>query len=180
MSFLNSLELGDHVFVVYSNQEAKSRDCFSFLKSGFDNNEFLFLMMGSIPKDEIYKKMTKQWNIDNIKEIEDKKDDIIITTPKEWYYPDGDFNTYRILKKLELTFSNAAKRGKKGLRSFIDVTAFFIEGLENALISYDEILEKQFSFPFLSVYAYKMDDIKKMTPQQYALLNTNHGIWIKG
>lgn len=34
-------------------------------------------------------------------------------------------------------------------------------------------------FPFLSVYAYKIDDIKKMTPQQYALLNTNHGIWIK-
>jgi hypothetical protein len=112
-------------------------------------------------------------------DFESLKDDIIITTPKEWYYPDGDFNTYRILKKWDLAFSNASKRGKSGLRAFVAVTAFFIEGLENALIPYDEILEKQFSLPFLSVYAYKMDNIKKMTPQQYALLNTNHGIWIK-
>ena len=77
-------------------------------------------------------------------------------------------------------FFKCLKKGKRGLRSFVDVTAFFIEDLEHALIPYDEILEKQFSFPFLSVYAYKMDDIKKITPpQQYALLNTNHGIWIK-
>ena len=172
--------MGDHVFVVYSNEEAKLRDCFSFLKSGFDNNEFLFIMMDSLSKDEIFKRIAKEWNFGNMKDLEGIKDDIIITTTKEWYYPDGDFNTYRILKKWELTFSNASKRGKRGLRSFVDVTAFFIEGLENALIPYDEILEKQFSFPFLSVYAYKMDDIKKMTPQQYALLNTNHGIWIKG
>ena len=139
------------MFVVYPNEEAKLRDCFSFLKSGFDNH---------------------------VKDFEGLKDDLIITTPKELYYPDGDFNTYRILKKWEFAFSNASKRGKRGLRAFVDVTAFFIEGLENALIPYDEILEKQFSFPFLSVYAYKMDDIKKMIPQQYALLNTNHGIWI--
>lgn len=180
MNFLRSLEMGDHVFVVYPNQDAKLRDCFSFLRDGFDNNEFLFVMLESLSKDEIFKKIAKEWNIDNMEELEGIKGDILITTPKEWYYPDGDFDTFRILKKWELTFSNASKRGKKGLRSFIDVTAFFIEGLENALISYDKILEKQFSFPFLSVYAYKMEDIKKMTPQQYALLTTNHGIWIKG
>ncbi len=170
--------MGDHVFVVYSNQEAKLRDCFSFLKAGFDNNEFLFIMMESLSKDEIFNRIAKEWNIGDTEELEGIKDDILITTPKEWYYPDDDFNTYRILKKWELTFSNASKRGKKGLRSFIDVTAFFIEGLENELIAYDEILEKQFPFPFSSVYAYKMEDIKKMTPQQYALLNKNHGIWI--
>ncbi len=170
--------MGDHVFVVYSNEEAKLRDCFSFLKSGFDNNEFFFIMMDSLSKDEIIKRIAKKWNFGNVNDFEGLKDDIIITTPKEWYYPDGDFNTYIILKKWEFAFSNASKRGKRGLRAFVDVTAFFIEGLENALILYDEILEKQFSF-FLSICAYKMDDIKKMTPQQYALLNTNHGIWVK-
>ena len=170
--------MGDHVFVVYANQEAKMRDCFSFLKAGFDNNEFLFIMIESLSKDEIFNRISQEWNIGNTKELEGIKSDILVTTPKEWYYPDGDFNTYRILKKWESTFSNASIRGKKGLRSFIDVTAFFIDGLENALISYDEVLEKQFTFPFLSVYAYKMEDIKKMTPQQYALLNKNHGIWI--
>ncbi len=166
------------MFVVYPNEGAKLRDCFSFLKSGFDNNEFLFIMWILCLKMKLLKELPKNGTF-NMKDFEGLKDDIIITTPKELYYPDGDFNTYRILKKWEFAFSNASKRGKRGLRAFVDVTAFFIGGLENALIPCDEILEKQFSFPFLSVYAYKMDDIKKMTPQQYALLNTNHGIWVK-
>ena len=114
-----------------------------------------------------------------MKDLEGIKDDIIITTTKKWYYPDGDFNTYGIPKKREYAFSNASRGGYRGLRSFVDVTAFFMGGLENGLIPYDEILEKQFSFPFLSVYTCEMDDIKKMTPQQYALLNTNHGIWVR-
>lgn len=166
------------MFVVYPNEGAKLRDCFSFLKSGFDNNEFLFIMWILCLKMKLLKELPKNGTF-NMKDFEGLKDDIIITTLKELYYPDGDFNTYRILKKWEFAFSNASKRGKRGLRAFVDVTAFFIGGLENALIPCDEILEKQFSFPFLSVYAYKMDDIKKMTPQQYALLNTNHGIWVK-
>ncbi len=106
--------MGDHVFVVYTNQEAKLRDCFSFLKAGFDNDELLFIMMESLSKDGIFKKIAKEWDIDNTKELGGIKDDILITTPKEWYYPDGDFNTYRILKKWELTFSYASKREKRG------------------------------------------------------------------
>ena len=70
-------------------------------------------------------------------------------------------------------FFKCLKKSKRGLWAFVDVTAFLIEVIENALIPYDETLEKQFSFPFLSAYAYKMDDDKKMTPHQYALVNTN-------
>lgn len=40
-----------------------------------------------------------------MKDLEGIKDDIIITTTKEWYYPDGDFNTYGIPKKREYAFS---------------------------------------------------------------------------
>lgn len=48
--------------MVYSNEEAKLRDCFSFLKSGFDNNEFPFMMMYSLSKDEIFKRIAKEWD----------------------------------------------------------------------------------------------------------------------
>ena len=48
-----------------------------------------------------------------MKDLEGIKDDIIITTTKEWYYPDGDFNTYGIPKKGKYAFSNAS-RGLKG------------------------------------------------------------------
>ena len=61
----------------------------------------------------------------NMKDLEGIKDDIIITTPKEWYYPYGYFNTYRILQKWAYAFSNASERGKRGLRSFVDGIAVF-------------------------------------------------------
>lgn len=83
--------MGHHVFVVYSNEETKLHDCFSFLKSGFDNNEFLFIMMDSLSKDEIIKRIAKEWNLGIVKDFEGLRDGIIIMTPKEWYYPDGDF-----------------------------------------------------------------------------------------
>jgi hypothetical protein len=53
----------------------------------------------SLPKDEIVKRIAKEWTIGNVIDFEGIKDDIIITTPKEWYYPDGDFDAFRILKK---------------------------------------------------------------------------------
>ncbi len=179
MNFLRSLESGDHVFAVYPDQEIKLRDCFSFVKMGLDNDEIILLMVECIPTDEIYNKIINEYHITNIKELEEQGD-VIITTAKEWYYPDGNFDTSRILKKWESTFTDILKKGKKGLRSFIDVTSFFIEGLENALIGYDKVLEDTFSFPFISVYAYKIDDIRQMTTQQFNLLNLNHTIiWIK-
>ena len=39
-----------------------------------------------------------------MKGLEGIKDDIIITTTKEWYYPDGDFNTYGIPKNGNMLF----------------------------------------------------------------------------
>ncbi len=97
MNYLSSLEMGNHVFVAYSYREAKLRDCFYFLKSCFYNNEFLFIMVDSLSKDEIIKRIAKELNFGNVKDFEGLKDDIIIMTPKKWYYPDGNFNTYRIL-----------------------------------------------------------------------------------
>ncbi len=99
------------MFVVYSNEEAKWSDCFSFLKSGFDDNEFLFIMMYSLSKGEIFKRSAKEWNFVNMKDLEEIKDDIIITTPKEWHYPDGDFDTYRIPEKMGSDFFKCLKKG---------------------------------------------------------------------
>ena len=69
--------------------------------------------MDSLSKDETSKRIAKEWNFVNMKDLEGIKDDIIITTPKEWYYPDRGFYTYRILQKWAYDFSNASKKGKR-------------------------------------------------------------------
>ncbi len=58
------------------------------------------MMMDSLSKDEIFKRIAKEWDFGNVKDLEGIKDDIIITTLKEWYYHNGDFNAYRILLKM--------------------------------------------------------------------------------
>ena len=86
---------------------------FPFLNRGFNNNEFLFMMMDSLSTDEIFKRIALVPFFGNVKDLKGIKDDIMIMTEKEWYCPDGVFNTCRILKKWELIFLNASKRGKR-------------------------------------------------------------------
>lgn len=178
MNFLKSLVKGDHIYVIYPDQTTKILDLISFIKTGIDNNELVFIMIDSLDIEEISQKIIKKNNQSITKDMINE-DNILLTTTKEWFYPDGNFNTSRIIKRWEKVFLKV-KKEKKGLRCFTDVSSFFIEGLENGLISYDKMLEAQLSYPFISVYAYKIEDIKKMNKQQLAMLYLNNGmIWAK-
>ncbi len=120
--------------MLHSNEGAKLRDCFSYLKSGFDNNEFLFMMMDCLSKDEVIERIAKEQNFGSIKDFEGLKDDIIITTPKERYYTDADFNAYGILKGWEFAFSNASK-GVKGTSGICRCYCVFYRGYRKCLNS---------------------------------------------
>ena len=181
MCFLDYLEKGSHVFAVYPNNETELTECFSFLRTGLDNNEVVFMILEDIPREEIYKKITIEWKIESVKDVKQMEEngDIIITSAKEWYYPDGILNIETIQKRWELTVLNALKKGKTGLRAFVDSSAFFKDGFGNNIIEYDASLEQKFSFPFIAVCVYKSHDVKRMTSDQLDLLYKNHGIvWI--
>ena len=180
MCFLDYLEKGSHVFAVYPNNETELTECFSFLRTGLDNNEVIFIIIDDISKDEIYKKISIELNVESVKDVKQMEEngDIIITSAMEWYYPDGILNIERVKKRWESTVLNALKKGKTGLRAFVDTSAFFKDGFGNNIIEYDASLEQKFSFPF-NCCVYKSHDIKTMTSSQLDLLYKNHGIaWI--
>lgn len=174
------MEKGEHIFAIYPDQSTKIYDLISFIKTGIEKNELVFIMIDSLTKEEIHIIIETESDFTiKSKEITDRNNSIIITTTKEWFYPNGSFNTKRILNEWEKIFQKAKEENKEGLRCFIDVSSFFIEGLENGLVAYDKMLEEEFEYPFISVYAYKIDDIRKMTRQQLAMLYLNHGmIWV--
>jgi hypothetical protein len=175
------LEQGSHVFAIYPNNETELTECFSFLKMGLDNNEAIFMLLENLSKEEIFERIAKELDIENVKDVKrmESNGDMIITTALEWYYPDGILNTELIQKRWESIVLNAIKQGKNGLRAFVDTSAFFKDGFGNDIIEYDAALDQKFSFPLIAVCAYKSHDVKRMTSEQLDLLNKNHGVtWI--
>lgn len=178
MDLFSILGPGSHVYVVYSTNKMLIDGCFSFLVAGLKNNEDLLLILQNDSKMGLYKKINREFTINNFQEIENA-DTMNIITPNQWYLNQhNNFNAEKFLKEWESLISKVQERGKKGLRIFIEADTTLIEGFENALIKFDEILADYFSFPITSVYAYKREDIEKMNQQQLGLLNLNHGIVI--
>ena len=181
MNLTNLLGNDRHIFVVYPNKDTEIDDCFSFLKEGMENNEFVLIMLGEPSIHKLYHKVYSEFGKDNAKGI-DNSNSVVITLISNWYhYHYSDFNAERFIAEWEKIISNAKKMKKEGLRVFIEADAYLIEKFENALIKFDELLQSYLSFPISTLYAYKRNDIDRMNPQQHALLSLNHGlVWTNG
>jgi hypothetical protein len=175
---LSFLRGGARIYLTYPKKETVVDYCFSFLKTNLlENHEVILIMMANIDKDRIRSKIAKDWNISiETEKMLEIRGDLIITMPEEWYQPDGNFDTSKILDRWEFIISEAKRRGRKGIRAFVDADDFLRERLDSALLLYYEILESHFSFPFTCVYALREDNLGKMTLQQLALLNKSHGL----
>jgi hypothetical protein len=181
MNLTTLLGNDSHIFVVYPNKDTEIDDCFSFLKEGLDNNEFVLIMLGKPSLHELYHKIYSEFEKDNTRGIDDSNS-VVITPLSHWYhYHYSDFNAERFLAEWEKIVSNAKKMKKRGLRVFVEADEYLIDIFDNALIKFSEILQSYLSFPISTIYAYRRKDVERMNPQQLALLSLNHGlIWTTG
>ena len=181
MNLINLLSNDNHIFAVYPNKDTEIDDCFSFLKEGLDNNEFVLIVLEEPSIHKLYRKIYNEFGKANTNRM-DNSNSVVITSLSHWYhYHYSDFNAERFFAEWEKIVSNAKKMKRKGLRVFVEADAYLIERFENALIKFDELLQSYLSFPISTIYAYKRKDIERMNPQQYALLSLNHGlVWTNG
>jgi hypothetical protein len=181
MNLINLLGNDNHIFAVYPNKDMEIDDCFSFLKEGLNNNEFVLIVLEEPSIHKLYLKIYSEFGKDNTKRM-GNSNSVVITSLSHWYhYHYSNFNAERFFAEWEKIVSNAKKMKRKGLRVFVEADACLIERFENALIKFDEILQSYLSFPITTIYAYKRKDIERMNPHQYALLSLNHGlVWTDG
>ena len=181
MNLTNLLGNDRHIFVVYPNKDTEIDDCFSFLKEGLHNNEFVLIMLEEPSIHKLYRKIYSEFGKDDTKRME-SNNSVVITPLSNWYhYHYSDFNAEKFLAEWEKIVSNARKMKKKGLRVFVEADEYLIEKFENALIKFGELLQSYLSFPISTIYAYNRKDIERMNPQQHALLSLNHGlVWTNG
>ena len=174
---LQRIEQGNHIIAVYPNKDEKFNEAFAFLKDGLQRNEVIVLTTTDLPKDEIRARMRIEWEVD-VAELE-STGDIIIRTTEELYFPDGIPNIQRTMALWSTLVENCLSKGKRGIRVFGDMTAFFENGFTKELLQYESCLEQRFNFPAIGICAYDSIDIESMTSQQIRQLQQHHNpVWM--
>ena len=176
---LQTIEQGNHIIAVYPNKDEKFNEAFAFLKDGLQRNEVIVITTTDLPKDEIRARMRNEWKEVNVAELE-SRGDIIIRTTEELYFPDGIPNIQRTMALWSTLVENCVSKGKRGIRVFGDMTAFFKNGFTKELLEYESCLEQRFNFPAIGICAYDSKDIDIMTLKQIRQLQQHHNpVWME-
>ena len=67
MNLINLLGNDNHIFAVYPNKDTEIDDCFSFLKEGLENNEFVLIILEEPSIHKLYRKIYSEFGKDNTK-----------------------------------------------------------------------------------------------------------------
>jgi len=175
---LQTIEKGNHIIAVYHSKEDKFTEAFAFLKDGLERNEVAVMTTTDLPKDEIRARMENEWQL-NVAELE-SQGDVIIRTTEEAYFPDGIPNIQRTIALWSTLVENCLSKGKKGMRVFGDMSAFFKSGFTKELLEYESCLEQRFNFPAIGICAYDSIDVANMTSEQIRQLQQHHDpVWMQ-
>jgi len=177
---LETIKQGNHIIAVYPSKEEKFNEAFAFLKDGLERNEVVVMTTTDLPKDEIRVRMENEWQL-NVAELE-SRGDVIIRTTGEVYFPDGIPNIQRTIALWSTLVENCLSKGKRGMRVFGDMSAFFKSGFTKELLEYESCLEQRFNFPIIGICAYDSKDIdNNLTLEQIIQLQQHHNtVWMEG
>jgi hypothetical protein len=176
---LQTIEQGNHIIAIYPSKEEKFNEAFTFLKGGLERNEVVVMTTTDMPKVEIRSRMETEWQW-NVADFE-YKGNIIIRTTEETYFPDGIPNIQRTIALWATLVENCLSKGKRGMRVFGDMSAFFKCGFTKELLEYESCLEQRFNFPIIGICAYESKDIdNNLTLEQIRQLKQHHNIvWME-
>ena len=176
---LQTIEKGNHIIAVYPNKQEKFNEAFAFLKDGLERNEVAVITTTDLSKDEIRARMEKDWQL-SVAELE-SQGDVIIRTTEETYFPDGMPNIHRTIALWSTLVENCLNKGKRGIRVFGDMSAFFKNGFTKELLEYESCLEQRFNLPIIGICAYDFKDFdNNIKLEQARQLKQYHDtIWIE-
>ena len=132
-------------------------------------------MEEDITKDQIRERIKNDWQVADLEKLE-ASGDIIITTAREWYYPDGNLRLDRISDNWQNAIRTAKENGKRGMRAFGTTDAFFRNGLLQEFVNYELSIGNHLAIDFIGVCAYKTADIRKLNGEQLAALHFAHNV----
>jgi hypothetical protein len=171
---IKTVESHDHILAIYPDVYTKLEEAFEFLKDGLDRNEAIILLTDEMTRDDILKKMSRDWKVDAY--LLEKKSDITVSTVKGWYFLRGFVDSKAIIEKWKVASELAERNGRAGLRVFGDASPWFANGFSREIVEYEAQLERKFDIPMTAICGYTVNDVGKLTPLQVKTLHERHKV----
>ena len=108
-----------------------------------------------------------------------RKGDLTIEFTSGWYFPDcTNPNPDRVVAMFVAMVDLAISKGKRAIRIFGDMSAFFKCGFTMDLLKYESMLGKRFELPLIGVCAFLTESINSLNPKQLEQLQEcHHDVW---
>ncbi len=162
MSAIRRAHTGEHLAVGFETSQELIEQSMHFLKVGLlQKDEDVVLVTDALPKDRIREKITKEWNVADVKSLE-QKGNISLMTFQEWHLLDGKFDAKRGKAVMAKMAQKAVDNGRKGLRFVNDANTFFSRDMRQQLIDWESSFEKQFDLPITFLCAYTEENIRQL------------------
>ncbi|HJT48661.1 MAG TPA: MEDS domain-containing protein [Nitrososphaeraceae archaeon] len=175
-----TVQIGHHLMAIYENIDDEINEAFEFLSEGLRRNEAVMILTEDAGKDKLLKRIKENESAlgGNIEELE-KRGNVTIESTSSWYFPDGvNLNPDRIIATFTAMVDLAINNGKKAIRIFGDMSAFFKAGFTMDLLNYESKLGKKFDLPLFGVCAFLAENINSLNPKQFEELQEYHNaVW---
>ena len=149
--------LGDHESYFYNTVNQKHDVLFSNLVNGINAGCSLLYISSGESVDAV------QTGLRNLGLKNDNHKKIKVLTSYEWYTPDGDFDSKRVIDQYRILIDEALDTGFAGLYVSADVadTLDYLskKGMSKEWIDYEQTLGTTFKFPMEAICAYRSEQM---------------------
>jgi hypothetical protein len=173
---ITQIQDNSHILGVFSSPQRKIEEGLEYLRIGFEyKNEAILMVTDELTKDEIKNEIIKKWNIspDGLGKLE-KNGIVNIKSSSKLYFSTSKIDRDKILKQYSDITNKAIKKGKRGLRAFVDMRIFFERTYVNYVIEFEKSLPLSYDFPLTFICAYDLDDFEKLDQKSRKILFDHH------
>lgn len=177
---ITQIQDNSHILGVFSSPQRKIEEGLEYLRIGFEyKNEAILMVTDELTKDEIKNEIIKKWNIspDGLGKLE-KNGIVNIKSSSKLYFSTSKMDREEILKQYSDITNKAIKKGKRGLRAFVDMRIFFERTYVNYVIEFEKSLPISYDFPLTFICAYDLDDFKKLDQKSRKILFDHHNLYL--
>ena len=176
---VSKVGLTDHVLAIYEDANEELLEAIAFLKRSIQNNEVELLLTRKNDEHDIetLKAKIRARGIINVDQLI-SDGSIIIMSNEDWYIPYQQADKHRIIRRWNELVDHCKSAGKNGLRAFCMMDCFFEHNFSEEVVDYEHTLPVRFTMPFVTVCAYRKEDIDRLSEDQKRRLVVCHShVW---
>ena len=154
-SFINSVELHNHILLFYDHKENKQKLIYDYLADGMKNGRGIVYIRSEESEEEIKEGLTTR-GIDYEPNIADEN--IIVRNYDQWYIENGSVEPFKIINKWHEADAHFKTKGL-GMRATGETSCFFEHGKVRELLRYEYALHKVLTIPMDVICNYNLKTI---------------------